>query len=109
MTQLGLQLDVKRKATIAERFAEWIADHPEVYAELRRLALEAVRAGRRKIGIKELYEVARWHLRLKAHDFGRDGKSYALNNDYTAPMARLLMEREPELAGMFEIRERRSK
>jgi len=35
-----------------------------------------------------------------------DDEIYRLNNNYTALYARLLMDNEPELAGLFEIRQR---
>jgi hypothetical protein len=42
------------------RFRAFHAAHPEVFAELRRLALEAKAAGHRRIGVKALYERLRW-------------------------------------------------
>ncbi len=89
--------------SIAQRFAAFDAAHPEVYAELRRLALEGVAGGRKRLGAKELWEVARWHLRLRT-----GAKPYRLNNSYTALYARKLMDHEPQLDGVFETRRRRA-
>lgn len=83
----------------AERFHR---QHPEVYAALRRLALGKRRSGARRIGMKALWEVARWELECG------DDEGFKLNNNYTAWYARLLMEREPELAEAFETRRRRA-
>jgi hypothetical protein len=92
-----------RKPTIQERFDAWMAANPEVYDEIVRLARQAKDAGRTRCGMKELWEVARWHLRLRTR-----GDDYRWNNDYTAPMARLIQEREPDLAHLFETRKRRT-
>jgi hypothetical protein len=92
-----------RKPTLDERFAQYHAANPHVYAELVRLAREAKAAGRQRVGAKELFEVCRWHLRLKAR-----GDEYGLNNSMTSNYARLIQEQEPDLRGMFETRRRRS-
>ena len=85
------------------RFARFDAAHPEVFTALRGLALERVQAGAERLGIKALWEEARWCLGLRCGD-----GLYKLNNDYTAPFARKLMAEEPELEGVFEVRQRRS-
>jgi hypothetical protein len=92
-----------RKPTIQERFDAWMAANPEVYDEIVRLARQAKEAGRTRCGMKELWEVARWHLRLRTR-----GDDFRLNNDFCAPAVRLIQEREPDLAHMFETRRRRS-
>lgn len=85
-----------REQTIEERCAAFDAAHPEVYAELRRLALEAVRAGRRRLAIATIVEV----------ETAARSDGYKLNNSYRAIWARRLMAEEPELDGAFETRER---
>lgn len=81
------------------RFAEYHAANPQIYAALRRFALEAKRAGRERLGMKALFERVRWYTEVEAH-----GDNFKCNNNYTAHYARLLMEQEPELAGFFETR-----
>ena len=76
--------------------------HPEVYATLARLARQAKARGRSRCGIKLLVEVARWE-----HYIG-GGDPYRLNNNHASRFARLLVEREPDLAGFFETRGLRS-
>ena len=86
--------------TIAEAFDDFHCANPHVYRNLRFLALQAVRAGRRKLGIKLLFERLRWEYFVNtAH-----ADDFSLNNNYTAYYARMLMDNEPELAGMFETR-----
>jgi hypothetical protein len=92
------------KRTIQERFDAWLALNPDVYPTIVGLAREAKRAGKRRTGMKMLWEVTRWQLRLRTR-----GDDFKLNNDYCAPLVRLVQEREPDLAGMFETRKRRAK
>ena len=93
----------QRRPSIEERFKVWIAAHPEVVDLMRKLAIEAVGRGRRRIGMAALFERARWELDLSAPEGG-----VKLNNDLRSRMARHLMEIEPCLAGVFELRELRS-
>lgn len=76
-------------------FVRFHADHPEVYEKLRLLALEVAWAGHRRTGFRMLWEVLRWqHL----------GQSFPMNDHHCPHYARLLMAREPSLAGLFEVR-----
>ena len=89
--------------SIRERFEEFDRENPQVYVELRRLAIHAKRHGHRS-GIKALFEVLRW-----SHGMKTKGDEFKLNNNFHSHYARALMEREPELAGFFETRKCRSK
>jgi hypothetical protein len=91
-------------STIRERFEAFHAAHPEVYDELVRLAYEARAAGRDKVGIKMLFEVVRWNRIV----VGGVDEGWRLNNVFSAHYARLIMQREPDLAGFFETRSLRS-
>jgi len=76
-------------------FVEFHRGHPEVYEKLRLLALEVAWAGHRRTGFRMLWEVLRWqHL----------GQSFPMNDHHCPHYARLLMAREPSLAGLFEVR-----
>lgn len=86
--------------TLPERFEAFHAENPRVYTTLVRLAREwKQHTGRHKLGIATLYERARWDIALATKD-----PSYKLNNDYRAFYARLIMQHEPDLAGMFDLR-----
>lgn len=94
------QLSLTFDASISERFEEFHRDNPHVYRVLVRLAREWVNStGSRKLGIKSLYEVARWRLAIETSD-----PEYRLNNSYTAFFARLIMRHEPDLDGLFDLR-----
>lgn len=74
-------------------------ENPAVYEALKQFALEAKRAGRERMSINMLHERLRWYTTVEAK-----GDAWKVNNNYRPFYARLLMEREPELAGFFETR-----
>lgn len=85
---------------LEEEFWEFHRQNPHVYAALRERALGLRRMGHKRYSIKTLLEVERWHTDMQT---APDAK-YKLNNNHAPFYARLLMEREPELAGLFETR-----
>ena len=89
------------KLPLEERFALYNARNPQVYQELRRLALEWVDAGHDSCSIDLLFNVLRWQSGLRT----KDDEGFKLNNSYRSRFSRLLMENEPRLAGKFETRE----
>jgi hypothetical protein len=86
--------------TIQQRFEEFHAAYPEVYAKLCELARMVKARGHEQIGIALLYERARWF-----YTFEIRGTDYKLSNDFRSRYARLIMEQEPDLAGFFTTRE----
>ena len=87
------------EATIREAFLRFHGDNPHIYDELVMLARRAKRRGAQRIGIGMLFEVLRWRWTLRA-----DGDTFKLNNNYRSYYARLIMRRESDLAGIFELR-----
>jgi hypothetical protein len=81
------------------RFRRFHAENPHVYGELAKLARQAKRKGRRKIGIKMLFEVVRWNRFLTTTD-----TEYKLNNNFHSRYARLIMDKEADLRGIFDLR-----
>ena len=88
------------EASIRERFEQFHAANPAVYAKLRELALRAQGRGKR-VGMKCLWEMLRYYTSVETVS----ADEFKLNNDFTSRYARLLMEREPELLGYFDLRE----
>lgn len=86
-------------------FEEYHLRHPEVYYQLVQLARQWKNAGRAKLGIATLYERLRWEFHVNNHE---DDTGYKLSNNHRALYARKIMEQNPDLAGLFELRERRS-
>lgn len=94
MTQLAMIAP-----TIGQRFAEFHEANPHVYDMLKTLALQWHRATGKRIGMKALFERARWEIGITTTD-----PDFRINNNYTAYYARLLMAQEPDLADMFHLR-----
>ena len=92
-----------KEVGIYARFLKFHSNNPEVYNNLVRLARE-FRAGNnsnRKMGIAMLFEVLRWNYYLNV-DMGEE--EFKLSNDFRAPYARLIMERESDLADAFNTK-----
>lgn len=89
--------------SLDERFAAFHDANPQVYIELRRLALDAVRRGSIRLSIGMLYEVARWSAMTTRGD-----DHWKLDNSYRSRYARLLADSEPELSACFTMRELRT-
>ncbi len=89
--------------TIQARFQVYHDAHPEVYEYLLQLAQDLYSRGFRHYGIGALFEKVRWHFSVE-----KGLEDFRLNNNYRSRYARLMMEREPELDGFFELRELKS-
>ena len=102
MTQLTFP--VKAQSQLEEKFLEFHAKHPEVYAALSKFAHQwRDRKGPdARLGVKMVLERVRWELGLGAKD-----ESPRINNNHSAFYARLLMTQEPELEGMFMLKKQR--
>lgn len=86
--------------TAAEQFEQFHADNPQVYDVLVRLAREWVaNTGRRKLAIATLLERARWEIAMATSD-----PDYKINNNHKPYYARLIMQQETGLDGMFDLR-----
>jgi hypothetical protein len=107
MNSLYEQPDLFSKADweqgkLAKRFWGFHAANPEVYASLVRLAREFRRMRPAKnIGIALLYERLRWDFTMQT----LSDDEFKLTNDYRAFYSRLIMQREPDLAGLFVTKE----
>jgi hypothetical protein len=99
-----IEPEVPAEATIQERSEAFDRANPAVYRELRRLAFILLGRGHKHFGIKMLFEQMRWQW----YERTADVSGFKLNNTYTAYFARVLMDREPELAGVFNLRRLRN-
>ncbi len=87
------------------RFKEFHAANPNVYKELLRLTRLARDRGATRIGIRMLWEVTRWNLTVDTHD---PNSSFKLNDHYHSRYVRLIIEKHPNLAKLFELRRLRT-
>lgn len=106
--QLTLDLDDRPnwltnddEASLDAKFWRFHKGHPEVYRQLVGMSREAVGAGRDRLAIGMLFEVIRWHRVIEPDST----EEFKLNNNYRSRYARLIMEQEPDLDGVFATRE----
>ena len=87
--------------TIQHRFEKFHEANPHIYARLVEAARRLKAAGKTKIGIGHLVEdCIRW-----AEERTNTGETWKISNDYRSRYARLIMRQEPDLNGIFEIRQ----
>jgi hypothetical protein len=91
----------QRYRKLEDAFWKFHGEHPEVYHYLVTFAKEWQLRGHRALGIAALFERVRWELGVTSDEVPK------LNNNHRAFYARLLMLRNPELAGMFQLRQQR--
>jgi hypothetical protein len=89
--------------TIQQRFQSFHTLNPWVLESLEKLTEDWLRRGRRRLGIGMLTEVLRWQ-----HGRRTIGDEFRLNNNYRSRYVRLMIERHPEWADVFETRELKS-
>jgi hypothetical protein len=87
--------------TIQDQFEEFHRTNPWVFDALVRLARDLRSRGRKRIGMKMLFEVLRWEYLMKTDDPSSDFK---LNNNYHSRYARLIANTVPDLVDAFETR-----
>ena len=81
------------------------ADIPVAVCDLfERLAIEVYRSGWRHFSSDALLHRIRWF-----HQVEMNNKSFKVNDHWSAPLARWFLEKHPNMAGFFELRELRSR
>ena len=95
---------VSHEGTISERFERFHSANPHIAESLTHLALQERAIGATRISMKYLFEVLRWKRRQSI----QTDEPYKINNDFTPLYARLIADRDPRLAGLFEKRVRRA-
>jgi len=101
-----LELDFDIELTPAEKFERFHELNPQVFSALEKMTTELTNRGRKRIGIKMLFEVLRWNYYMETNDPNSDFK---INNNYAPYYSRLLIDKHPEWANVFELRTIRSK
>ena len=91
--------------TIHDRFLEFHSANPDVYRRLVELAWE-VRGPNKEQPNKERWSVKAAFEVMRYEKLTTTGEVWKLNNSFTAPYARLVMDQEPDLTGFFEVRDR---
>ena len=93
------------RRSIAERFADFHVQNPDVYQAIVEIARVMKGRGIHKMGIALIFERLRWLHYIDT----KGAEPFKLSNSFRAEYSRLIMQQEPSLAGFFEIRELRRK
>jgi hypothetical protein len=88
---------------LRERFETFHAQNPHVYSKLHAMSATLQSKGHNRVSMQMLFEVLRYDAMLQT-----TGDRWKLNNNYAAFYSRELMEQDPRLAGLFEIRQQRT-
>lgn len=97
-SELLFDAGIRRRPTLQERFDAWAAENADLIETFLRFAHEARAAGFARYGVKAIAERVRWEVVIVKRE------EYAVNNSFMSRLARLLIERDPSLEGMFEFR-----
>lgn len=101
MAQQLRMFDAVPADSIEGAFRAFHAKNPHVYELCRDHARKLARLGVQRIGFRHVWEVVRWEQIKRTND---PKSAYRMNDRYCSRYARLLMDNEPELAGLFETR-----
>lgn len=89
-----------RPRTVDERYAAWVKANPGILDEIAKTARQLRGKGHRP-SVNRCFE----EMRERVHTVGDE---FVMNNTYRAPAARDVMDRCPDLAGVFETRRRKA-
>lgn len=92
--------------TVAERFAAFDEQHPEVWDYFCRFTFELVRAGHLHNSADAVLHRVRWETAVGGGFAG--GEAFKINNNYSAYYARKFHETYPEYQGFFRTRKSRA-
>lgn len=94
--------------TTHKNFESWLVFHwknPHVYDEIVRLAREAKAKGYTKWSIQGVFEIMRWTRSFHTH---HPSWGYKLSHGHRSFYSRFVMENEPDLAGFFNLLDKRT-
>ncbi len=97
--------DFTKPLTRADKFHDFHAKNPQVIIQLEHIAQRTLQEGQDHFSINYLFEVVRYLAWTETNDSYSDFK---LNNSYRSHYARLIIERNPEMAKVIKIRALRS-
>jgi hypothetical protein len=100
-------------ASIQEAFERYHRTNPNVYAKIKKMALEAIYKGKKRISFKLIIEVIRWEVFMDTTDqltifVEGEKRMFKINNAYESRYARLFLDEYPHYADRVETRRLRA-
>ena len=90
--------DLSPEAT--KKFLAWLPFNDHAVNVFLACSREVAAAGERTYGARGVWEAMRWQLKIRSIN----SADYALNNNFVGHMARLAMELDHSLNGLFKMR-----
>lgn len=94
----------KNNRTIEDAFWRFHDENPHVFAHFIRYAMEAIKAGKKRLSSKLIINRIRWEMHLRTNS--DDG--FAINDAFTSHYARLFITKYPQYDSFFELRRLRA-
>lgn len=98
--------------SIQEAFDSYHRENPHVYVYFKKLALKAIKLGKKKVSFKLIMNVIRWEIYLKTYEPtelpNTLQKTFKINDAYGSRYARLFVRDFPHFESYIELRELRS-
>ena len=99
--RVSVPRETRNRPSIDERFEQWSKANRHVFDQALAIARSWLNRGDGYISAKAILEVLRTSV-----DATRD-EGFRINNDFSAPLSRKLIEVEPSLANVMRLRRRK--
>ncbi len=86
-----------------QKFETYHVNNPHIYDKLVDMTRYAKAKGKEKLGICMLWEKLRWDMEVEMDAKLEEGDRYKFCNNHKPYYARLIMQNEPDLQGMFDL------
>jgi hypothetical protein len=84
-----------------QKFKEYHSKNPDVYKQFVRITREAHNKGKETLSIWLVANVVRWYVYMNTTD---PNSEFKISNDYLSRYARLIMDQELDLQGIFKTK-----
>lgn len=81
-------------------FLQYHKDHPDIWKNFERLALEVIEKGKTKWSARAIFNVLRYELEIKS----TSGEEYKINVNYSPYYARVFHWKYPQYSDFFRLR-----
>lgn len=87
------------RLTNKDKAERWTLENPKGWAAFHQFALDIKRGGIDRIGFDTIRGRVRWEVSFVRKE------QFKISNSYSPILARMLMEQNPELEGLFELKQ----
>lgn len=91
----------EKQKTIQTAFEAFHVDNPHIYNKLVSMARTMKGNGRKRLGLGMFFEVLRWDFYTTTTSLT---EKFKLNNNFRSRYARRIVDNEPDLSDVFQLR-----